>query len=246
LILAIFAIERVRFPGMRLFALLSPAVFFCFLFSYKRAYYIALMVGIMTLFWLQGNRARFRLTIVLILAGIVGVGILTAAGQWEAIGMRAGSILHPTKESSANYRLVEWHNALICIRKNPLTGIGLGGIMPMEIFLSRTNLLGVHNTFLWVAVKMGFFGLFTYLLLHFAFLKRLMKQNTTIRDPFLRTLSRGITCAFVAFAVAEMFAPMFSQMRTATWLGIMMGIGMMLGQFDRQTSPGKGKGDQYQ
>ncbi len=227
-------IDQVKFPGKKWFLLLAPMVFFSFLFSYKRAYYVAIMAGSAALFWVQGGKSRIRLISFALIAAIIMMILITAAGQWTAIGMRFESILHPTKESSANYRLVEWRNALISIRKHPLCGIGLGGVMPMEVWLSRTNLLGVHNTFLWVTVKLGVLGLFSLLLLHFAFLKRLFHQNKVLRDPYLRALSKGITCTFIAFSAAEMFAPMFTQMRTALWLGVFLGIGMMLSSIDRQ------------
>ncbi len=224
--------DRYKFRGRIVFLLFSPAVFFCFLFSYKRAYYVAIVVGIMTLFLLQGKKARFRFLVLILIMVLIGSLIIAAAGQWNAIEARINSILHPTKESSASYRLVEWQNALISIYRHPIVGIGLGGIMPMEIYLSRTNILGVHNTFLWVAVKMGIIGLFTYLLLHFAYLQRLIKLNYVLQDPFLRVVSRGLLCSFIAFCTAEMFAPMFAQMRTGTWLGVMMGLGMLLSKME--------------
>ncbi|MFB3788464.1 MAG: O-antigen ligase family protein [bacterium] len=233
LLLAAFLVERAPFPGKWIFTAFSPVVFFSLLVSYKRAYYIALLAGLAALFWIQGHKSRFRLLLISGAAAVILAGLITVTDQWTAVGLRVDSILHPTKESSANYRLVEWQNALICIRRNPLFGIGLGGIMPMEIWLSRTNLLGVHNTFLWVAVKMGAFGLFTYLLVHFAFLRRLRRQNVVLRDPFLRVLSKGIYCTFIAFLAAQLFAPMFAQMRTAAYLGMIFGGGMMLARYDR-------------
>ncbi|HOJ62523.1 MAG TPA: hypothetical protein PK878_19765, partial [bacterium] len=66
----------------------------------------------------------------------------------------------------------------------------------------------------------------------FAFLRRLHRQNEVLRDPFLRVLSKGIYCSFIAFCAAQMFAPMFAQMRTAAYLGVILGIGMMLAQHD--------------
>jgi O-antigen ligase len=233
LLFGAFWIERTQIAGKRWFYILLPAVVFSFLFSYKRAYYIAIMAGIAALFWLQGGKARVRLIGFAVGGALIVILLIAAAGQWHAIGMRIDSILHPTQESSANYRLVEWRNAAISIRSHPLFGIGLGGIMPMEIWLSRTNLLGVHNTFLWVSVKMGVWGLFSLLLVHFVFLRRLVQQNTVLRDPFLRTVSKGLTCTFIAFTAAEMFAPMFTQMRTSMWLGIVLGLGMILMDLDR-------------
>ena len=189
--------------------------------------------------WLERPISKLlpKLNIVrIIIIAIIILAIIALTGQWHAMSMRLESILHPTEESSANYRLVEWRNAMISIRNHPWFGIGLGGVMPMEIWLSRTNLLGVHNTFLWIAVKMGVFGLFSLLLIHVAFLRHLVQQNERLRDPFLRSVSRGLTCVFIAFITAEMFAPMFTQMRTATWMGIILGLGMMLREMDSSKS----------
>ncbi len=236
LLLATFVLDKAPLPAKRLWLIATPVVLFSFLFSYKRAYYVAFVVGLFVLFLIQKGKARFRFLMTAFVGFLLFLVLITAAGQWRAIGMRFESILNPTKESSANYRLVEWQNALISIRKNPVAGLGLGGVMPMEIYLSRTNLLGVHNTYLWVAVKMGAVGLFAYLFLQFAFVKRLLRQNQTLHDPFFRTLSRGLTCAFAAFCAAQMFAPMFAQMRTSTWFGVILGIGMLLATLDQQTN----------
>lgn len=235
LFLGMFVMDKVSIPKQWFFILCTPTVLYCFLFAYKRAYYVALAVGLCMMFLLLKKQARLRFTGLALVGVVLLMMIITAAGQWQAITMRITSIFEPTKESSANYRLIEYQNACISISKNPIFGIGLGGVMPMEIHLSRTNLLGVHNTFLWAAVKMGVFGLFTYLLLNLAFIKQLLKQNRTLHDPFLRSLSRAILCTLVAFIAAQMFAPMFSQIRTATWLGIIMAAGMMLPMMDKQS-----------
>jgi len=234
LFLAVFILEKAPLRFKRFFILMLPAVFFSFLFSYKRAYYVALAAGLGILFLMQGARARMRLFVIVLVSSMIMVLVIIGAGQGEAFARRAGSIFTPIKESSAYYRIIEWRNALISIEKHPLTGIGLGGVMPMEIYLPRTNLLGVHNTYLWVAVKMGLLGLFAYLLLHFTFFRQLIRQNSRLTDPYLRAVSKGVTCAFTAFCAAQMFAPMFSQMRTSTWMGVMLGIGMMLGHYDQQ------------
>ncbi len=236
LFLTLFMLDRVHIPKRWFFLLCTPFVMYCFLFAYKRAYYVALAAGLFVMFFLLGKKDKLRFLGLACAGAVLLFAVITAAGQWEAITMRIGSIFEPTKESSANYRLIEYQNALISISKNPIFGIGLGGVMPMEIHLSRTNLLGVHNTFLWAAVKMGVFGLFTYLLLNLVFIKQLLRQNKTLQDPFLRTLSRAIFCVLLAFLMAQMFAPIFSQIRTATWLGVMMAIGMMLPKIDRESS----------
>lgn len=236
LFLGMFLMDKVKIPKQWLFLICTPTVLYCFLFAYKRAYYVALAVGLCMMFLLLKKQARLRFMGLAMVGAVLLMLVVTAAGQWQAITMRITSIFEPAKESSANYRLIEYQNACISISKNPLFGIGLGGVMPMEIHLSRTNLLGVHNTFLWAAVKMGVFGLFTYLLLNMAFIKQLLKQNHTLQDPFLRTLSRALLCTLIAFLAAQMFAPMFSQIRTATWLGMMMAIGMMLSRIDKSES----------
>lgn len=231
---AMFLLDKVKIPKQWIFLLCTPTVLYCFLFAYKRAYYVAFAVGLCIMFLLLKKEARLRFLGLAVIGGILLMVLITAAGQWQAITMRFASIFEPTKESSANYRLIEYQNACISISKHPIFGIGLGGVMPMEIHLSRTNLLGVHNTFLWAAVKMGVFGLFTYLLLNVCFIKQLIRNNYILHDPFLRTVSRAILCSLIAFLAAQMFAPIFSQIRTATWLGVMMAVGMLLPMMDKK------------
>jgi O-antigen ligase len=234
--LAMFLLDKVKLPKQWIFLLFTPTVLYCFLFAYKRAYYVAFAVGLCIMFLLLKKQARVRFMGLAVVGAVLLFMLITVAGQWQAITMRLTSIFDPTKESSANYRLIEYQNACISISKHPLFGIGLGGVMPMEIHLSRTNLLGVHNTFLWAAVKMGVFGLFTYLLLNVVFIKQLIRNNYRLHDPFLRTVSRAILCALIAFLAAQMFAPMFSQIRTATWMGVFMAMGMLLPHMDHHCS----------
>ncbi|MGC9326374.1 MAG: O-antigen ligase family protein, partial [Candidatus Hinthialibacter sp.] len=126
LMIGAFWIERVPFSGKRLFSLMAPAVAFSFLFSYKRAYYVAIVAGVVALFGMQSGKSRFRLMQFILIGLVIFLLLISVTGQWQAIGMRVESILHPTQESSASYRLVEWRNAMISIRNNPLFGIGLG------------------------------------------------------------------------------------------------------------------------
>lgn len=237
LILGTFILDRTSLPYRRWYLALTPVVLFSFMFSYKRAYYVALLAGLFMMALLLKGKARVRLFALGVAGFVVLLGLIVAMGQWQAVQMRVESILNPSRESSANYRLIEWQNAMISIKKNPVFGIGLGGVMPMEIWLSRTNLLGVHNTYLWVAVKLGAIGLFCYFLVLSCFGLHLFRQGSRLNDPYLRTLARAFLCVLIAFMAAQMFAPMFQQMRTSAWFGILLGLGMMLPYIDKQKDP---------
>ncbi|MFH1744530.1 MAG: O-antigen ligase family protein [bacterium] len=213
-----------------------PLVLFTLVNTFKRAYYVGFAMALGWLFLLEGGRRRVRFILFCALALAFLLGVITVTNSWYAVGQSVWSIFHPTKESSAHYRLVEWKNALISVRSHPWFGIGLGGVLEMVIYLSRTNLLGVHNTYLWVAVKLGFIGLAMYLWLILAFLRRLMCQRHELTDSFLLWVNQGLLLSFIAFLTAQFFAPMFSQMRTSSWMGLVMGLGVMLPYLYEQRS----------
>jgi hypothetical protein len=81
---------------------------------------------------------------------------------------------------------------------------------------------------LWVAVKMGVVGLLTYLWLIVSFVGQMMRQRRQLPDSFRLWVNQGLLLSFIAFLAAQFFAPMFSQMRTSTWMGVVMGLGVML------------------
>lgn len=232
LVVSAFWFRRVRLPGQALWWLLSVPVLFSFLMSYKRAFYVALVGGLLVLFVLFDAAARRRMIFYGGLALTAMLAVLVASGKWGAFSARILSIFEPKKESSANYRLVEWQNALISIRQHPWLGIGLGGILAMVLFLPRTNLLGVHNTFLWSATKMGVPGLFCILWLLIAMLGSALRHRRRAegRDRVVAECLIAILCAFTA---AAMFAPMLHQMRTSFWLGCLAGV---ISIFERTTA----------
>ncbi len=205
-----------------------PIVLFTLTNTYKRAYYVGFAAALGCLFLLEEGKRRFRFIVFSAVAFALLLVVVTLTNKWYSVYQSVWSILHPTRESSAYYRIIEWQNALLSIKAHPLFGIGLGGVLDMVIYLSRTNILGVHNTYLWVAVKMGAIGLITYLWLILAYLATLMRQRHTLPDSFSRWVNQGLLLSFIAFLTAQLFAPMFSQMRTSTWMGVVMGLGVML------------------
>ena len=217
--------EGVRWKRWLLF---WPIVLFTLVSTYKRAYYVGFAFALGCLFLLEGGRRRFHFVMFSTVAVALLLAVITVGDKWYAVSESVWSIFHPTKESSAHYRLVEWRNALISVRRYPWLGIGLGGILEMVLFLPRTNLLGVHNTYLWAAAKMGVLGLLMYLWLTLSFVWQLMRQRHELPDSFRLWVNQGLLLSFLAFSAAQFFAPMFSQMRTSTWMGIVMGVGVML------------------
>ena len=231
--------EGVRFHW---WALCWPVVLFTFTNTYKRAYYVGFAAALGCLFLFEEGRRRFRFLAFSAVAFALLLAVITVTDKWYSVYQSVWSILHPTRESSAYYRIIEWQNALLSIKAHPWFGIGLGGILEMVIYLSRTNLLGVHNTYLWVAVKMGVFGLVMYLWLIVAYLSTLMRQRRELPDPFRRWVNQGLLLSFIAFLTAQFFAPMFSQMRTSTWMGVVMALGVMLPYLSRREETNSGRG----
>jgi O-antigen ligase len=154
-----------RFVWLRRLMLIgSPILFFTFILSYRRTFFIAAFVsaGIMLLTIGRGRRKR-HLWLMVILVVVVALSILLT----EPTGflLRLFGILEPGQEGSAYIRLMEYPNVLRNIRDNPIWGTAIGTqwhqYYRMPLFAVYTT-LGTHNTYLYWQLRTGILGSFGF------------------------------------------------------------------------------------
>lgn len=135
---------------------------FVIIFSYRRAQWIGFILSLGLLYLGSIKPVRRRLAVML--SVILCAGMLIAAGggiqkeNWVRIGSRIASIFDTTQHSNVHHKL----EALQVLRElsySPLFGLGLGGEhQGVEGYLTiAVNI--VHNTFLYIWMKLGLPGL---------------------------------------------------------------------------------------
>ena len=200
--------------------LLTGLLYLCLLFTYARAGWLGLLVGVMvsgSLLWgfvglpqLRQARATSRAAL---LAGILilltGVGILRSSLSFRE---RVVSSFQ-TGESSNVERIMTWQGALGIWRQHPLRGAGLG---TFQIHVPRhrsaqfyTMGLAViidhaHNEFLEIAAETGVIGLALFLWLAVAYVVVVVRIMRAAQEDYWRYLASGLLGGLVAFMIQNL------------------------------------------
>jgi O-antigen ligase len=157
-------------------------------FSYRRAQWVGFVMSA-GLLWLGASK-RVRRKISLLGAGVLLIGCAGAvtagldAEKAARIGARFSSIFD-SKQSSNVYHMLESRQVLRDLSGAPLLGLGLGsrhspvGLYEHDEVPSNV----VHNTFLYVWMKIGLFGLLFLLWVAVRFYRRILRvRRTQIRS----------------------------------------------------------------
>ena len=85
---------------------------------------------------------------------------------------------------------------------NPFMGYGLGSTYSFHnIILEKSvETWYVHNAFLYILYKIGFFGLISFLLFYYSIMKKAYQNYILQNDNFNFPISLGIFCCFFVFA----------------------------------------------
>jgi O-antigen ligase len=193
--------------------------------TFQRAGWLALAASFLFgVFFLKGYRKRF--VTVTATAGFLFLALVplsnldhqAKSGIVSALVTRAASVGEFQEDLSAQHRLNEWEAAWTMIGEHPFIGSGLGALVtfssPMYdesrkklTYLSRDFYM--HNSYLWIATKMGAlgFGLFL-LMLASAVYPAVKEARQSGKDK--SALVVGVLLCFVALMVASIFGPCFN------------------------------------
>lgn len=140
------------------------------LVTFGRGVWVATALGVLFLAYTIDKRQVWKL----VLLGAIGGGIL-AAGLWfakpetlDAAVARVSSVgAELERGSSAEWRYLENEYAVEHLMRSPLVGVGLGGFAHPKLHprMDEDLLRYVHNGYLYLAVKLGVFGLLVPLLI---------------------------------------------------------------------------------
>lgn len=223
-----------HFVGMAILPML-----FSFTFSYRRTFWVGILVAfvIVLLRGLPNLSSAFKrnsvFVILLPLLLILSTPFITnmSADVLASSPNIVGAILNPEEDSSVNYRVWESTNAIANIsRGTPLEllfGIGIGKefeiLLPLPRISQIPTMIYVHNTYVWLCLKLGIIGVSIYSLILFQAVKlswRLYKNASFALD---KSLSLGFLGIFIAVSFVGVAAPFFSEAGCSAWLGYLLG-----------------------
>jgi O-antigen ligase len=199
---------RVRLPAWVLAG--TPLLVLSLALSFRRSFWIGAVLGLLLVVLLGSRPLGRRLAIVAVLA--LGVAVWTVSRQplqTEAPIVERARSLEPSKvESNAQdrYRIDELRNVTAEIRREPITGVGLGGQW------TATHPLGVdhedgrgytHVVALWWWLKLGILGLVAYLAVMASCLAMSWQVWRRGVDPLISAAGLAFLCGLLGLAVVE-------------------------------------------
>lgn len=253
--LGVLALGR---PNWRLKTLCAIQVLFLgggHIYTYMRAQWVALIIGLGLALIVLVPRFKQRQARVAIIAGCVALvvaGVIVGAPLSQsfsspflaAISERFGSILTPSDTSetqSLQWRSFEIEEALEAIRKQPITGVGLGNrYRPLSAHSSEASgsltdgrvdsgrvsrfTRYVHNSYASIAVKMGITGLIALLWFCAAVLFIGFRVYRDLPDSEYKGVVLGILAAFVGLLEWSYFHAHLIKAESTATIGLMVAL----------------------
>lgn len=202
--------------------------------TFSRGLWLGVILAGVVIFILS-NKIRVKLlgwvaAIVLLLLVCASFTYLVKPRLFEAAIARVVSVQDEgAKGTSLGARFDENVQAIAAIKENWLLGMGHGG--EYKKFLSQTGrgfdneITFVHNSYLWVLVKMGIFGLGAYLFLVYRIgslsLQRLGNDGKTDVNYVRR---RSVFAALVALLINGITSPVWAQFPDLVALSMLLVI----------------------
>jgi heptosyltransferase-3/putative inorganic carbon (HCO3(-)) transporter len=172
-------------------------------FTYNRAAWLALVAQGVT-YGLCTGRRRFA---VWVLGGCMAIGLgLVLASQ---VGYQSRTV----DPYSLNLRLALWEPGITAIAEHPLVGLGYGDYTFTAIprgFTEYDRPVGLHNTFLMVAVGSGIPALVFLLWTLLAIVRASLRRWRTSADQWEQAVAIGLVLVVIGFTVRNFFAYMFA------------------------------------
>lgn len=134
--------------------------------------------------------------------------------------------------SSGFARLVEYKACLEKIKENPILGYGFGYTLEFRDPLSSKahSQWYIHQSYLYIALKMGFLGLIAFLWLFYVFFKDSIRNCKKIQDSFFRGLSFGFIGNAFQLLIEGLTNYEFAAVINTFYLAFAMGAVVVIGQ----------------
>ncbi len=212
-LLAMLAARLGGVPTGRLARWTVPVALVCLTLSYRRTFWLATLACVLLILVLGSGRELRRL-LPFVAALVIGAGYLVVSGGW--LGSAGGEVvtraesINPAKISRSTqdrYRIAERKNVLEALRREPLTGLGVGVDWPGRYPLpfEQENLHAyVHVGILWWWLKAGLLGGLTYLVVLGSVLFAGLGVWRRHPDRLVRACGLAAGLSAVGFVVVEL------------------------------------------
>jgi len=221
MVYAMFRIHTRLSLGVGLLNLAALAV------TFFRSAYLGLSGGMFFIFLLAEARIKRMMLILLLfvtLGGVAGGVAYTvlkpkSINPFESVITRILSLREYREDISSLHRLREWESATSLIGKSPVWGNGLGTRIVFEspMYSADSQRLGylshdiyIHNSYMWMLVKMGGAGLATFLVVWLTAMYTARKSLASVTDPGDRALLLALAGVLAGNMVISVFGPMFN------------------------------------
>ncbi len=208
------AIRQVSLP--RWIWLSSPILFLALLLSFRRSFWVALLLGLVLVgLAAAGRRGRPFVVIGLVALGLALWTVVSVGGSTDSTNPiidRAQS-LSPSRlqaTSGDRYRLEEQRNVVAEVQAHPVTGLGLGIPWTQRYAVSESHPGGryyTHVTPLWYWLKLGLIGVVAYGWLAVSAVLVAYRRFRTARDRLVQVVGLALSAGWVGLVVAELTGP---------------------------------------
>jgi len=144
----------------RLMIYSTPVLLFTLIASFRRTFFLALLVAALSMFLTVGKGHRKR-HLAIVLSLLVSLIVVILATDPIAFIGRLLGVISPAEEGSAYIRLMEYPNVIRNIIDNPIFGTAIGTqwhqYWRMPLYANFTT-LGTHNTYLYWPLRTGLLG----------------------------------------------------------------------------------------
>ncbi|NCD34530.1 MAG: hypothetical protein EOL87_14085 [Spartobacteria bacterium] len=169
------------------FATACLPMLFVIIFAYRRAQWVGLVFSLGLLFLLTTTKNRKKMTILLLAAILLITSILMLSSlggnKLGSLTERFYSVFDPQQHSNV-YHLLETQQTMRDIAGKPISGLGLGSHhSPLGLYendLVPTNI--VHNTFLYIWMKLGLPGLLFFSVIGYQYIHRILRYRSKRQD----------------------------------------------------------------
>jgi O-antigen ligase len=154
--------------------------------------------------------------VAILVAGANQVATRPIASPLESARERLASLGLSAEDISAQHRVAELRQARDLILRHPLTGIGLGAtitfVSPLYDALAeatdvpQTNIY-VHDSYVWVALKLGLPALAVFLLLLGAVIREAYGGFRRVTNPRAQRLMLGALASLVTLVLVSLTEP---------------------------------------
>jgi O-antigen ligase len=209
-ILAVVAalLRRARLPGWVYAA--TPLLLLSLVLSFRRSFWVAGLLALVLVVLLGSRPLGRRIALVgMLLLGIAVWSLASQPAQTQTPIVERAQSIEPSKvqaNQQDRYRIDELKNVAAAIRREPITGLGLGGqweaVYPLGVEHENGRAY-THVDVLWWWMKLGILGVFAYLSLMGTMLAMSWQIWRRAADRMLSAVGLATLCGLLGLAVVE-------------------------------------------